>query len=80
MKITDRDRPTLVGCAGRPVRDVLLWLPQYRRVSPRNQRHGDALSSPVCRVLSNAIETLFSIAEVHESHKPYGMLPGDPPT
>ena len=31
-------------------------------------------------MLSNAIETIFSVAEVHESHKPYGMLPGDPPT
>ena len=31
-------------------------------------------------MLSGATKTIFSIAEVYESHKPYGILPGDPPT
>ena len=49
-------------------------------MSPKPYRKSDAPASPICRLLSAATETIFSIAEVYESHKPYGMLPGDPPT
>ena len=57
-----------------------LYETYYRRASPKPYRKSDALASPICRILSAATETIFSIAEVYESQKPYGMLPGDPPT